>query len=65
MLKKALFSLLIALSAIFFISCSDDANDMLSTNEFVLTTLNNSQIVVKQENGGFYIDKQKDKYSDN
>jgi len=62
MLKKALFSTLIALNALFFISCSnDDANDMLSSNEYVLTTLNNSQIVVKQEDNGFYIDKQKDK----
>ena len=61
MLKKALFSTLLTLSATFFISCSDDPNDMVSSNEYVLTALNNSQIVVKQEDSGFYIEKEKGK----
>jgi len=64
MLKKALFAILLTLSATFFISCNDNSNnpnDMVSSNEYVLTTLDGAQIVVKKDDEGFYIDKKKDK----
>lgn len=64
MLKKALFTMLLTLSATFFVSCSDDSNDpndMESLNEYVLTTLDNTQIVIKKDIEGFYIDSKRDK----
>jgi len=61
MLKKAFLSSLLIIFSILFISCNDDANDMLSSNENVLTSLKGKQIVVKQDGEGFYIDGQKDK----
>lgn len=62
MLKKTFHSSLIILFSILFAACSNDSNDMLSSKEHVLTSLKGAQIVVKQDNnGGFYLDKQKDK----
>lgn len=62
MLKKALFTIILTLSATFFISCNDDnPNDIVSANEYVLTTLDNTQIVVKQDGDAFYINNKKDK----
>ncbi|MCF6331141.1 MAG: TlpA family protein disulfide reductase [Sulfurimonas sp.] len=61
MLKKALFATLITLSTLFFVSCDDDPNDMVSSNEFVLTTLDNTEIVVKKDKDAFYIENKKDK----
>ena len=61
MLKKAfLYSLLLLFSTL-FTACSNDANDMLSSNEHVLTSLQGKQIVVKQDGDGFYLDGDKDK----
>ena len=66
MLKKAFYSTLILLWITFITGCSNDdsatdANNMVSSKEFVLTTLNNTQITVKEDTEGFYIDGQKDK----
>ena len=70
MIKTSLFSSLIAFSLL-FTACSKekeattdttaDANAMLSTNEFVLTSLTNKQYVVKKTTDGFTIDGAKDK----
>jgi len=61
MLKKSFLSSLLILISFSFISCSNDANDMLSSNEHVLTSLKGKQIVVKQDGENFYLDGQKDK----
>lgn len=66
MSKTFILSTLITF-ALFFNSCSKDtesdqeANDMLSTNEFVLTGLDKTQYVIKKENNGFILQDAKDK----
>ena len=62
MLKKAFLSSIIILSSFLLVSCSGDANDMLSSKEHILVTLKGKQLVVKQNtDGGFFLDKHKDK----
>jgi thiol-disulfide isomerase/thioredoxin len=39
----------------------EDANSILSTNEYVLTALDKSQYVIKKENNGFVVDNAKGK----
>lgn len=66
MSKIPILSTLIALSLIFN-SCSkenennEEANDMLSTNEFVLTGLDKTQYVIKKQNKGFIVKDAKNK----
>ena len=64
MLKKTFLSIFLLFSTTFFIACSDDTkntNDMLSSNEHVLRSLQGKQIVVKQDGDGFYLDGEKNK----
>jgi len=67
MSKTALLSALISISLLLN-ACSkkeethaDDANSILSTNEFVLTGLDKKQYVVQKESTGFSIDGAKNK----
>ncbi len=58
---KNLTTALLLLSGIFFIGCSSEEeiiveNDILSTNEYVLTALDNKQFVVKKEDSGFVLE---------
>jgi len=61
MLKKSIFIALLSV-AILFQACSDkqdkdaEANNMLSSNEFVLTSTDNKQYVVKKEANGFVVE---------
>ena len=56
-------------SAVFLLQgCSDnktnkieEANEMISSNEFILTTLDKKQIVVKKDGNGFILPNDKDK----
>jgi thiol-disulfide isomerase/thioredoxin len=56
MFKKLATTLLLS-SLVFFIGCSNDekqnANDLVSTNEYVLTGLDSKQYIVKKEASGF------------
>ncbi len=61
MLKKTFLSIFLLLSTTFFLACSKDTNDILSSNEHVLTSLKGKQIVVKQDGDGFYLEGDKDK----
>ncbi|QFR49530.1 TlpA family protein disulfide reductase [Sulfurimonas lithotrophica] len=64
MLNKSLVYITLILSLTFFTACSSDneANDMLASNEFVLTTTDAKQIVVKKnDKDGFSIDGQNGK----
>lgn len=61
MLKKAFLSSLIILTSTFFSACSNDENDLLASKEHVLVTLEGKQIVVKQDDNGFYLDNEKEK----
>jgi len=67
MLKKSIFMAFLVV-AILFQGCSDkkenneekskatkEANNMLSSNEFILTSTDNKQYVVKKEAGGFVV----------
>lgn len=66
MSKTLLISTLITFSLL-FTACSDDssvqedANSMLSTNEFILTSLDKTQYTVKKSSTGFTVDGAKDK----
>ncbi len=66
MIKKSILSLFL-LSSLLFQGCFDeekkveDANAMVSTNEFVLTTLKNKQIIVKKTEHGFIVEGNRDK----
>ena len=66
MIKTSLLSTFITFSLL-FTACSkkeettQDANSMLSTNEFVLTSLTKKQYVVKKTADGFTIDGAKNK----
>ena len=56
MLKKLTLSLVLT-STLLFIGCGSDetksANDMISANEYVLTSLDKTQYIVKKETSGF------------
>ena len=62
MLRKSIFIALLGI-AVLFQGCGDtkdsteksnkSANDMLSSNEFILTSTDNTQYVVKKEQGGY------------
>ena len=65
MLKKSILPLLFSLSLLFQ-GCGDDkkveeANSMISTNEYVLTALDNKQYVVTKETDGFKLSNAKGK----
>jgi len=63
MLKKSIFIALLSVS-ILFQACSDkteDANNIVSSNEFVLTSTDNKQLVVKKELDGFILENAKGK----
>jgi len=66
MSKTLLISTFLAFSLLFTACSSEeettqDANAMLSTNEYVLTALSGSQYVVKKEGNGFIVDGAKGK----
>ena len=65
MLKKSFLTLLITFSTL-FTACSsqkdqEDANTILSSNEFVLQSLANKEYAIKKENGGFVLENNQDK----
>ena len=65
MLKKSIFSALIAVGVLFQ-GCNDnkkteEANSMISANEYVLTNLKNEKLVVKKEDPGYILDGAKGK----
>jgi len=66
MIKKSMLSLFL-LSSLLFQGCFDeekkveDANAMVASNEFVLTTLKNKQIIVKKTEHGFIVEGNRDK----
>ena len=64
MLKTSILSTLLTFT-LFFLSCSSDseqnANDMISSNEYVLTAINNTQYIVKKEANGFVVENTKGK----
>ena len=64
MLKNSITALLLA-STLIFIGCSSDenqdANNMISSNEYVLTALDNKQYTVKKEGSGFLLQNAKGK----
>ncbi len=63
MLKKSFLSLSIAIG-LFFSACSNnenDANALLSTNEFVLKEISGKEYIVTKEPNGFALKEQKDK----
>jgi len=64
MFKKSILFIAI-LSTLLFQACSSDdaqsANDMVASNEYVLTALDNKQYVVKKEGNGFVLEGAKGK----
>ncbi|WP_324172760.1 TlpA disulfide reductase family protein [Sulfurimonas sp.] len=59
MFKKLTLSLILA-STLLFLGCSDndttkDANSMVSANEYILTSLDKKQYIVKKEGSGFVL----------
>lgn len=64
MFKKITTTLLLS-SVIFFFGCSNeepqDVNEIISTNEYVLTGLDNKQYIVKKEGSGFVLKNAQDK----
>ena len=64
MLKTSILSTLLTFT-LFFQACSSDAdqnaNAMVSTNEYVLTAINNTQYIVKKEPNGFSVENTKGK----
>lgn len=64
MLKTSILSTLLTVT-LFFQACSSDnetnANDMIATNEYVLTALNNTQYIAKKELTGFSVENTKGK----
>ena len=59
MLKTSILSTLLTFT-LFFQACSNDtkqnANDMIASNEYVLTAINNTQYIVKKEANGFVVE---------
>ncbi len=53
MLNKTLIYISLIISSIFFTACSSDADDLLASKEFVMTTTDSQQLIVKKntENG--------------
>ncbi|MDY0117720.1 MAG: TlpA disulfide reductase family protein [Sulfurimonadaceae bacterium] len=63
MFQKTLFYSLLSLS-LFFNGCSDNSeevNSILSTNEYVLTSTDNTQYIVKKQSEGFVVSSLEDK----
>ncbi len=64
MLKTSLISTLLTFT-LFFQACSNDAeenaNNMVASNEYVLTAINNTQYIVKKEANGFIVENTKGK----
>ncbi|WP_304546249.1 TlpA family protein disulfide reductase [Sulfurimonas microaerophilic] len=64
MLKKSIYSLSL-LVGLFFTACSsqdeNDANTLLSTNEFVLKEISGQEYIIKKANEGFVLSSQKEK----
>ena len=63
MLKKSIFTTLLVLGLLFQ-GCADEnkeANEMVSSNEFVLTSTNNTQYIAKKEGNGFIVENTKGK----
>ncbi|WP_455755918.1 TlpA family protein disulfide reductase [Sulfurimonas sp.] len=65
MIKKSIFIALLSVT-ILFQGCgnqdkNEEANSMLSSNEFILTSTNNTQYVVKKEAEGFVVENTKGK----
>lgn len=59
MLKTSILTTLLTLT-LFFQACSSDAensaNDMVATNEYVLTAVDGTQYIAKKEAGGFVLE---------
>lgn len=59
MLKISFFSTLLTFT-LFFQACSNEneqkPNDMLASNEYVLTAINNTQYIAKKETNGFSVE---------
>lgn len=59
MLKTSILSTLLTFT-LFFQACSSDGeqnpNDMISSNEYVLTAINNTQYIAKKEPNGFSVE---------
>lgn len=65
MLKKSLLSLIV-LSSLMFQGCFEDkkveeANSMVSTNEYILTSTDSKQYIIKKESEGFVLEGAKGK----
>jgi len=64
MLKTSLISTLLTFT-LFFQACSNDieqnTNDMIASNEYILTAINNTQYIVKKEANGFIVENTKGK----
>ena len=63
MLKKSIFLALLSV-AVLFQACGDkteEANEMIASNEFVLTSTDNTQLTVKKELDGFVLENAKGK----
>jgi len=63
MMKTSILLALLTFS-LFFQACSNEdksnthkANNMLATNEYVLSDLNNTQLIAQKKNAGFSLDK--------
>lgn len=58
MLNKSIKSITLLLSLTFFVACSsNDSEDMLASHEFVLTTTDSKQLIVKKNaEDGFFVD---------
>jgi thiol-disulfide isomerase/thioredoxin len=61
MSKNLLISTIITFSLLFTACSEEDANSMLSTNEFILTALDKTQYTVKKLSTGFSVNGAKDK----
>jgi len=65
MLKKSLFTLLIIITLLsqgcFEDKNVEEANSVITTNEYVLTSTDNSQLIIKKENNGFVLEGAKGK----
>ncbi len=61
MLKKSFFSISVTLGLLFTACSNDDANSLLSTNQFVLKELSGQEYIIQKENGGFSLANQHDK----
>lgn len=68
MIKKIVLTSIFSVALLVMQGCNDkknnaveEANEMISTNEYVLTTLDKKQMVVKKEGEGFVLSDDKDK----